>query len=103
MRNYDVQYKGRIIHHNIPAEQLAELVLEGQVSGLDSYAPTDRRNWRPVCRMIPVRDEAGKWEISEQSQVRPERALVPQTGKDAPPTSAQGPTLPVGIYIYSGP
>lgn len=107
MRNYDVQYKGRVIHRNISAEELATLVLEGQVSGLDSYAPTDRRTWRPVHRLIPTRNEEGKWEISEQLQSRVERAAGSQTRQEAPPVSAAaltaGPALPVGIYINSGP
>lgn len=102
MSNYSVQYKGRIVHENISSHTLAVMVLEGQISGLESYARTGRTNWLPVCQMVPVRNEKGEWEIQELSHVRPERPVEVEKLTQLPTTSnSAAPNSPVNIYVNS--
>lgn len=102
MSKYEVQFKGRIVHENISEHDLATMVLDGRISGLESYSPTGRKKWLPVCQMVPVRNDKGEWKIQERSHLRPER--TPEAQK-SPSQSSDGnvtsPNAPVNIFVNS--
>lgn len=90
MAQYFTRFRGKIIGP-MPAEQLAEMVRTGHVSGLHEYS-ADQQRWTPVSRMLVNIDGSGTVTITDAptAQASPRRAATSPSIPTAPLPSGDG-------------